>query len=467
MKKRTLVSLVACLLMVCLLAACGGGASSTPAAGTAPAAPAAAPADTGEEVTLKYTYWGSTYEKEAMESAMADFMSLYPNIKVDAQHIPSDYDTKLAAMVAGNEAPDIGFLRDLQALPLAAEGKLVNILDLVDKDDDLDRDSYIENAYIYWEPGKAYGTFTALEMFGLYYNADLFEAAGVDPLPTKPEDAFTWDELVEVAKKLTVDQNGNTPNDPGFDRTQIRQYGLRFEHNQQTYMCMVKANGGDYVNADGTAFALTESPAAEALQKMADAINVAQVSPTPAEVKSIPAGAVSLISGQTAIYMGGQWNLLDLGESGVNFGVGILPKGAAGFASTGAQGSLSIFVSSPHQEEAYLLWKYLTNPESSLKLHQSGLWMPLMSSWYEEPLISEWADTLPAHPEGYRDALCTMATDYMTKNPSAYVKNFAKIDAVVLPAIERIFMGEGSAADILAEIEPQVNDLTDGRYDVG
>lgn len=53
----------------------------------------AAPSETAkkEAVTLRFTYWGSPYEKKAMENAIAKFEEKYGYIKIDAQHIPSDY----------------------------------------------------------------------------------------------------------------------------------------------------------------------------------------------------------------------------------------------------------------------------------------------------------------------------------------------------------------------------------------
>jgi multiple sugar transport system substrate-binding protein len=95
----------------------------------------------------------------------------------------------------------------------------------------------------------------------------------------------------------------------------------------------------------------------------------------------------------------GQWVLLDLGESGVDFGVGVLPKMGGTYSTSPGWGTIGIFKSSEHPKEAWLRWKWLVDPSHSLEAYQSGLWMPLMTDWYtDESLLNQWAVVNPAHP---------------------------------------------------------------------
>lgn len=63
-----------------------------------------------EKETIKFTYWGSGDEKKAIEESVDKFMEANPNIEVDLMHIPSeDFLTKLNAMIAAGEAPDVSY----------------------------------------------------------------------------------------------------------------------------------------------------------------------------------------------------------------------------------------------------------------------------------------------------------------------------------------------------------------------
>lgn len=67
------------------------------------------------------------------------------------------------------------------------------------------------------------GTVTG-EHLVIYYNPELFAKAGVEP--PAPGAAWTWDEFLENAKKLTVDANGKHPGEEGFDAAHVVQWGF-------------------------------------------------------------------------------------------------------------------------------------------------------------------------------------------------------------------------------------------------
>lgn len=391
------------------------------------------------------------------------FEKEYPYITVNAQHIPADYEAKMSAMVAGNEAPDIAYVRDFMALDFVQQDMLYNLFDFIDKDPNLNKEDFVEDFFLYWDEDKSFGMYTAGEAYALFYNKEAFKEAGIDDLPTKVEDALSWDDLVEIAKKLTIDQNGKNSTEPGFDKTKIAQYGIRFDFNQGAYMPLVQSNGGDYIKDDGS-FGLAQPEALEVIQNMSDLIVKYGVAPSPAEVKSLPSTAVSLTTKQAAIIMIGQWVNLDLGQSSVDYGVGVLPN-MGEYKTSPGWGTLGIFKSTEHPEETYLLWKWLCSPENSQDLYKSGVWMPLLKEWYtDEAQLEKWAKNNPAHPEGYIDAVVEPTLNNFVQHPSATVKNFAKIDALVQPALERIYMGKETAEEAMKAIEPDVNKISDGKF---
>jgi multiple sugar transport system substrate-binding protein len=68
----------------------------------------------------------------------------------------------------------------------------------------------------------------------IWYNKDLFTAAGMPNLPSRVGDTYQgqpwdWNELVKVAGQLTIDKNGRKSTDAGFDSKNIVQYGMDFQ----------------------------------------------------------------------------------------------------------------------------------------------------------------------------------------------------------------------------------------------
>ena len=101
---------------------------------------------------------------------------------------------------------------------------------------------------------------------------------------------------------------------------------MTFETWNEPLNNFIYSNGGDWLSKDGKEFTLNKPEAAEAIQKLADLINLYHVAPSPLAAKSLPAMNVALQSGISAMAIGGQWMNLDLGNAKVNYDIGVLPK---------------------------------------------------------------------------------------------------------------------------------------------
>jgi multiple sugar transport system substrate-binding protein len=418
-------------------------------------------------VTLKFTYWGSPVEKRAIEDALAAFEKSNPGIKVDAQHIPSDdYLPKITSMVAGNVPPDVVYLSDTVATVWGTEGKLVNVLELLKTDTELSKEDFLDDIWYKWAPDAAVGTNTALETFAIFYNKDMFTAVGAELPPARPEDAWTWERFVQVAKQLTLDNTGKHPDDPGFNPENIVQYGVQWGTDINAFMALVYSNGGRFLKEDGSAIALTQPVAYEAIQRIADLINVHHVAPSPVAAKNIPEISTALMTKRVAMVMTGQWVLLDLGaNTSLNFDIGVLPK-LKEYKTILLGAPTAIFSSTPHKEESWKLFKWLANPESSLPLIQGGLWMPLLKKWYtDETLIARWAQGNRAHPASYRTAVMDAAMKYGMSVPVYNVRNYQQISDIISPALDPVWLGEKTAERALREVEAQANSQVNGFFD--
>jgi multiple sugar transport system substrate-binding protein len=107
----------------------------------------------------------------------------------------------------------------------------------------------------------------------------------------------------------------------------------------------------------------------------------------------------------------------------------------------------------------------MANPESSLDLQAGGLWMPLMTAWYQdESLLSKWAIGNPAHPDGYVDAVAKQTLTNGIAGPTYTLRNFAKIDAIVSAALDKVWLGEVSAQEAMDEACATAQAEMQGRY---
>ncbi len=83
-----------------------------------------------------------------------------------------------------------------------------------------DDGAIVASATVVWEPELA-----------VLYNPAHFEAAGIEPATV--DDPWTWDELIENAKLLTLDANGKHLGEEGFDSSNVVQWGFLQRFDQE------------------------------------------------------------------------------------------------------------------------------------------------------------------------------------------------------------------------------------------
>lgn len=423
--------------------------------------------ETQEPVELTMTFWGSPHEKKAVEAAASKFTEKFPYVTVNAIHIPeSDYDAKIAAMVASGTAPDFGYIHGQQGEQFAKEDRFYNWFELMEKDDSISKDDFVDDIWFTLNKDTAWAISGAVECFGLFYNKDAFAEAGLAEPPAKYDDAWSWDEFVNIAKELTLDVNGNNANSADFDPQNIKQYGVSFENWFGPVSVHVQNNGGDIVLKDGKTFGYAQPEGYEAIQRLADLINVHKVAPSPIQARAIPGQAAAIESKLAAMSMHGQWINLDLGANNVNYGIGALPKMDKESGTIKISGANAIFKDTKHFEETWEFAKFMCG-EGVESLYENGLWMPTMKKYYtDEALLSKWVGPNAAHPESFKDSMLNMVMEHSNPAMVYTIKNQSKIDAMVNAALDPVWMGEQTAEEAMKELEPKVQPEIKGRYDI-
>lgn len=139
------------------------------------------------------------------------FIATHPHINVEIQEAPwGDFTSKIATQIAGNTMPDVWFQENAVILGYGQRGVAEDLAPYIARD--LNVDEYIDGLFSARTPeGKVWGVPHGINPVALAYNKTVFEEAGI-PFPT---DDWTYADLIETAKKLTV-KEGDEPKRFGF-----------------------------------------------------------------------------------------------------------------------------------------------------------------------------------------------------------------------------------------------------------
>ena len=97
---------------------------------------------------------------------------------------------------------------------------------------------------------------------------------------TIPEQAWTWDQFLEVATALTMDVDGKHPNDRRLRSENHRAlWRSTGRHWWISVHSAILGNGGDWIDPDTGLLVLDQPAATEAMQNIADLVNVHHVDP--------------------------------------------------------------------------------------------------------------------------------------------------------------------------------------------
>lgn len=417
-------------------------------------------ASAADPVELTFSFWGSNFEKQAIEKMIKSFNESHPKIHVTPMHVPGDYETKINTLMAAGKTPDVGYLDTPLALKWGKDGKVLNFTPYLTEFPELE--DRIETSKLYSDDKTYIGTTIAVDAYNLVYNKDLFKEAGVDLPPSKAENAWTWDEFLKIAQQLTKDKNGKHPNEAGFDDKNIVQYGFDFDGGFGGWYPYLASNGADITNADGTQYTLDSPESVEVFQNLQDLIYKYHVAPSPTAKANFPNLVTQLQTKKVALVHAGDWVLLDLASSKLNYGIAVLPKYKEPKTLFFGSGAV-VFADTKRPKEALEFYAYYNDP-AQVDLYKVGLWMPIQKKYYTDPeLVKSWIDNEYHTPE-FKEA----AVDYLINNgvpsPNLSLKNFLAIQNVINPAIDQIWTNKKPAKDVLEELKAKVQPLLQGKY---
>ncbi|MEM1284782.1 MAG: sugar ABC transporter substrate-binding protein [Pseudomonadota bacterium] len=299
---------------------------------------------TGAFAQVTLTLW--TESATAPESVFAqEFSDMDNGITVDVREIRfDDLVTDTLRAVATRTNPDLIAIDNPDHAAFAARGAFLDISDRVAASDMIDIDRVFDGprASLTWDDA-IYGIPRASNTIALYYNKDMYEAAGLDP-DNPPQ---TWDELLEAARALT---------DPDNDV-----YGIAFsarasEEGTFQFLPWAQMAGGGFenINADGVA---------DALELWKAFLDEGLASPdTLTRGQWDSTGTFN--GGNAAMAISGPWELGRMAaDADFEWGVTLLPVKEEGGPRASALGdfNLAVFANTEHPDEAFAFLEYMVS----------------------------------------------------------------------------------------------------------
>lgn len=321
---------------------------------------------------LRMIFWDSNQEP-GLKAMAEGFMKQNPDISVTVETVPWDeYWTKLQAAAQGGDMPDVVVMHPDEVANYAQGGILMDLTEVLDGET-ANRSNFPEYVVEDFQiDGKDYAIPKDIGTMALFYNKDLFDAAGVE----YPSSDWTWEDMTAAAEKLTDKEKGI--------------YGLNADNNGQNfYWNLIWQNEGDIWEED-TKLCTFDSPATVEAMKYAVSFVEKGYSPTPADFANLTADEY-FESGKSAMTFAGSWMLTEYQNvEELNFDVAELPAGKVKAAICSGMG-FSVSANTKHPEEAKKLAEYLGSEEAQTIEAESGVAIPAYSGT-QQPWIDQFTD---------------------------------------------------------------------------
>ncbi len=379
--------------------------------------------------------------RDVLQELVDRFNHQHPDIQVESLYVgQEDQQTpKILASVVGNAPPDMLWFNP------TITGRLVE-LDAIRSLDDLLAASPVKDEI---DPalletmqfqGHAWSVPFGTNNAGIFYRPSLFEAAGIAHPPE------TWEELRQVANKLTRDTDG----DGRVDRYGILLPLGKGEWTVFMWLPFLWSGGGELTDVQGVARSkdvnLVNESATRALQFWKDLIEDGSA------VLSLPERGYEMnrfLTGKVAMQLSGPWTLRELKATGVDFSVFPMPSEVRQATVIGGE-NLFLFKTTPERERAaFAFAEYVMGEEFqtawaigtgylpvNLKARQSEAYQAFVA---RQPTVKVFLDQ----------------AEYGRARP--IFRGYARISEKLGRAIEAVLLGKSSPTEALEDAQRRLD----------
>lgn len=413
--------------------------------------------------TVTYWLW-DTNQLPAYQACAEDFEKRNPGLEVRISQMGwDDYWTKLTASFIAGTQPDV-FTDHIQKFGQFAGLKVLEPLD----DLGIEDSDYQPGLAASWvgEDGHRYGTPKDWDTVALFYNERMTRDAGLSAeelngLSWNPEDGGTFEKAVA---HLTVDEQGRRGDEPGFDKDNVKTYGLASNgggdgDGQTTWSHFAASAGWTYTDKErwGTEYRYDDDTFQSVIEWYFGLADKGYLAPLTDYSQSNEANA-QVAAGRAATAFDGAWMLSTYaGFEGMDVATAVTPVGPTGKRATMMNGLADSVTRNARNKPGALKWvKYLASEECQRTVGGHGIVFPATPDGteaavaaYEKKGIDVSAFTRPVDE----------TTDFRTFTYP--ITNYAAdVHALMQPAMQDIY-GGGKPVSGLDETNDQINLILD------
>ncbi len=383
---------------------------------------------------VSFMVFGDPAELAAYQELVAAFEEQEPGIDVELIHIPSasDYRARLGVDFAAGDPADVVLINYRRYAPFAAMGVLEPLAPYLRASDRISEDDFFRVAV---EPFKWRGQLMCIPQnissLVVYYNRDLFDAAG---LPY-PSDDWTWAEFLGLAQALTQDLDGDGRTD---------QYGLGVEPSIFRLAPFVWGNRGELVVLESgrwpVRLALDGRAAREAVEWFVALQTEHGVVPD-AVAEAAESSESRFLNGRTAMFLNSRRGTPTArGIDGFEWDVAALPVGEerAGILHADAY---CMAAATQDKEAAWRFIEFANSPPGQAIVAESGRTVPsLIEVATSEAFLDP--EAAPANSAVWLETVDTLRTVPVTPG-------WVDVEELTGDELERAFYGRASVDEAI------------------
>jgi multiple sugar transport system substrate-binding protein len=397
-------------------------------------------AGAGDRVTISFLAEGEAEEVRAYEDIVAAFEESQDSIRVELRFAEDTVD-ELATSIAGGDPPDVFLMNYREYGQFAARGAVEPIGDRLASSQTLREDDFYETAMAPFRFDGSTQTCLPQNASSLvvYYNADLFEAAGLDP----PRSDWSWDAFLHDARELTANTDGDGAN---------HVYGVGVDPELIRIAPFIWSNGGRIVDSDErpTTLTLNERLSSEAMQRFVDLRTRYGVTPTDEEAESVPLDE-RFLRGELGMYLDSRKVVPTFRTiSGFDWDVAPLPvlKEPVSILHSDAY---CVTAASDRKDEAWAFIEFALGTPGQEIAAATGRTVPSLRPVAESKAFLD-PRAEPSHSEVYLDQIPTLRA---VPNTGPW----AEIETIANGLIEEGYYTGAEAAEIASEVVSRTQPL--------